>query len=196
MARAACKKCGIHPKAPAHPLYCAECLALTLPIDEQVRIAKVRKSFLRAEDSPVRVKAEECPEGRRWCSGCRSFVRLTDVPKNASRCRACASEASHASQVQATYGITGEQYAALYAAQKGVCYLCKRAPKNRRLAVDHNHETGEVRGLLCGGTEFSCNLIVIGTMESISRDGALNMARRIVRYFSDPPARSVLTRSE
>lgn len=34
--------------------------------------------------------------------------------------------------------------------QKGLCRICKRPRKLRWLAVDHNHKTGVVRGLLCG----------------------------------------------
>jgi hypothetical protein len=50
----------------------------------------------------------------------------------------------------ARYGITPEQYWALYEAQHGSCYICQRATgKVRRLAVDHDHATGYVRGLLC-----------------------------------------------
>ena len=38
----------------------------------------------------------------------------------------------------------------MLAAQGGVCCLCSRPPTSkRRLAVDHNHATGVVRGLLC-----------------------------------------------
>ena len=37
----------------------------------------------------------------------------------------------------------------MLAAQRGVCAICGRPPKTRRLAVDHNHKTGRVRGLLC-----------------------------------------------
>jgi len=34
--------------------------------------------------------------------------------------------------------------------QSGVCYICKRiCSSGRRLAVDHCHKTGVVRGLLC-----------------------------------------------
>jgi hypothetical protein len=36
----------------------------------------------------------------------------------------------------------------------GVCEICGAEPNERRLCVDHNHETGEIRGLLC----FKCNL--------------------------------------
>lgn len=34
-----------------------------------------------------------------------------------------------------------------------VCWICATPPKTRRLHVDHDHRTGEVRGLLC----FRCN---------------------------------------
>lgn len=48
------------------------------------------------------------------------------------------------------YGITPEQYAALLEAQGGQCAVCGTASSGRRpFCVDHNHITGEVRGLLC-----------------------------------------------
>lgn len=54
------------------------------------------------------------------------------------------------------YGITLEQYDKLLLQQEGKCACCKSEdPKGpwKRFAVDHNHVTGEIRGLLC----FSCN---------------------------------------
>jgi 5-methylcytosine-specific restriction endonuclease McrA len=59
----------------------------------------------------------------------------------------------------AQFGLTIEDYDAMYEAQGGVCAICKqpetsqRDGKVYRLAVDHNHNTGQVRGLLC----FKCN---------------------------------------
>jgi len=60
------------------------------------------------------------------------------------------------------YGITLEQYNFLLDSQKGVCKICQEKetrvtrPKAKismgyepRLAVDHDHKNGEVRGLLC-----------------------------------------------
>lgn len=68
------------------------------------------------------------------------------------------------------YGITPEQYRRLYLAQKGRCWICGTAkgihpddPKaggSRRLGVDHNHLTGQVRGLLCTGGDKTCNRVI------------------------------------
>ena len=54
-------------------------------------------------------------------------------------------------------GITLEDYDAKLADQGGVCCICGREPRpDISLHVDHNHETGELRGLLC----FPCNVTI------------------------------------
>lgn len=51
--------------------------------------------------------------------------------------------------------ITLEQYDKLHKAQNGVCAICGGVNKDgSRLAVDHNHNANEIRGLLCR----NCNL--------------------------------------
>ena len=59
------------------------------------------------------------------------------------------------------YGLTTEQYQAMFDAQDGRCAICKvpfigikEEPKNQRVHIDHNHETLWVRGLLCGHCNF------------------------------------------
>lgn len=48
------------------------------------------------------------------------------------------------------FDITLEQYDTLFGAQSGVCAICGKPQANGwRLDVDHDHETGIVRGLLC-----------------------------------------------
>jgi hypothetical protein len=51
-----------------------------------------------------------------------------------------------------TYGLDMEQYNNMFEAQAGYCALCGKhqTTLSRRLAVDHDHRTGAVRGLLCG----------------------------------------------
>jgi len=58
------------------------------------------------------------------------------------------------SHLKRKYGMTLDDYEAMLAAQGGVCAICgKPRPEERTLHVDHDHETGEIRGLLC----FRCN---------------------------------------
>ena len=49
------------------------------------------------------------------------------------------------------YGITLKEYNTLLKTQNNVCAICKKEnlPNSGSLAVDHDHETGKVRGLLC-----------------------------------------------
>lgn len=59
------------------------------------------------------------------------------------------------------YGITPEQYSELFHEQNGRCSICgneetarhNRSKEIQKLAVDHCHTTGKVRGLLC----MDCN---------------------------------------
>jgi len=46
------------------------------------------------------------------------------------------------------YGITADDYAAMVVSQDGKCAICGK--EDNKLHIDHNHETGHVRGLLCG----------------------------------------------
>jgi hypothetical protein len=53
-----------------------------------------------------------------------------------------------------TFGLGSAEYDELLRAQGGRCRICRRQPRvDSSLHVDHDHETGEVRGLLC----FRCN---------------------------------------
>lgn len=62
--------------------------------------------------------------------------------------------------LRSKYGISSEQYNSLLKSQDGKCGVCERAAEEfkTRLAVDHNHATGEIRGLLCS----YCNHRLIG----------------------------------
>lgn len=67
--------------------------------------------------------------------------------------------------LQFHYGIDLEEYDRMLKAQNGVCAICSKTCKSgKSLAVDHCHETGKVRGLLCG----KCNT-GIGLLENEER---------------------------
>src|SRR5438876_769789 len=58
----------------------------------------------------------------------------------------------HDRHLRKTYGITIEDYERMFLECNGVCPIClDPEPNGRRLAVDHNHKTGQIRGLLCSG---------------------------------------------
>lgn len=116
----------------------------------------------------------------KWCPSCESMQPLTNfyVRKLSKdglsyRCKGCSNkencewmrakpkEERYAifthRDLKRNFGITLETYNALLLAQDGVCAICKQSnPNKNRLAVDHNHKTGEVRGLLCG----PCNMLL------------------------------------
>lgn len=89
--------------------------------------------------------------------------------KAANNCKECRRQASKASyhkfnekrrdyRLQATFGISLAEYNAMFAAQNGLCAGCHKHQTQfkTRLAVDHDHKTSKVRGLLCG----RCNWIL------------------------------------
>lgn len=51
--------------------------------------------------------------------------------------------------LRVAYGITAQQYDAMFLDQNGGCAICGEPPRKRRLDVDHDRDTGKVRGLLC-----------------------------------------------
>lgn len=61
-----------------------------------------------------------------------------------------------------SYGITVEQYESMLAAQGGVCAICGGPQTGKNWHVDHDHETGEVRGILCHG----CNHALGGARDN------------------------------
>lgn len=84
--------------------------------------------------------------------------------------------------VEKTYGISANDYATLLERQGGRCAICRARPKSKRLAVDHDHKTGAVRGLLCSG-ERGCNKGLLG-----SAHDSLALIVAAYHYMNTPPA--------
>jgi hypothetical protein len=70
--------------------------------------------------------------------------RIKEIPKETYREK----------QVASHYKISVEEYRKLIERSKGVCEACGHPQPSLSLAVDHDHKTGKVRGLLCR----RCNL--------------------------------------
>ncbi len=58
---------------------------------------------------------------------------------------------SRRARLKHRYGITEAEFEQMLDAQGGQCYFCPAeiSPYGRRLSVDHDHETNQVRGILC-----------------------------------------------
>lgn len=91
---------------------------------------------------------------------------------------------SHEKMVGKTYGLPPGHYDALKAFQGGRCWICERATgRVKALAVDHDHVSGVVRGILCG----VCNQLLGHLRDDPDR------ARRIAEYLENPPYQRFLT---
>lgn len=128
----------------------------------------------------------------RTCSVCNTEKSLDNFRANRSQCKACevkrvtAWQKANPEKVKANqrkwrdthrshivkmwyvkkYNLTTEQVQAILDQQDGRCAICgSQDPGKRGWFVDHNHETGEVRGVLC----MSCNVGLGHFKDSVSR---------------------------
>lgn len=109
------------------------------------------------------------------CSKCNLSKPLSDFYKAQTSCKECCKIATKkwksANQnkvknyyLNKGYSISIEEYQSMFDAQGGICKIClrpesmvdNRSGKVKNLAVDHCHESGKVRGLLC----YNCNVAI------------------------------------
>jgi hypothetical protein len=85
------------------------------------------------------------------CSQCGKLLLTTMFAPKSTRCKICRRDYDW----QYRYGISPEQYQELWNKQEGKCKICgTKLPDGEYLAIDHDKESGEIRGLLCR----NCNL--------------------------------------
>lgn len=166
--------CLLPKAAPSHS--CAYHHLLRQPIEIQVAAAQARLASVPEEARLARVPDHLWPSDHRWCAACQSFVPTFYA--TGSRCRADASAAAHGASIRRDFDLSSEEYSALLNLQGGVCAICGQRPVTRRLAVDHDHTTGEVRGLLCS----RCNHDLLGAgHDNVDR------LRSAAAYLDMPP---------
>jgi len=83
----------------------------------------------------------------------------------------------HEHHLMRKYNMTQEDYDKMFAEQNGKCKICGREASTMKipLVVDHDHDTGKPRGLLCS----PCNYAVIG---------GLDWALKVVQYLREAEA--------
>jgi hypothetical protein len=135
------------------------------------------------------------PAGSKWCPDCGQVKPESEFARSrasasgiASYCLPCHNErgrrsiakrgSSRTYHLTRRYGITAEEADAILEEQGGVCAICRMAPAQH---VDHDHETGAVRALLC----FNCN----GGLGQFKDDPfLLHVAAFYVQHHRERPA--------
>lgn len=102
--------------------------------EDEKRIA--RNEYMR--------KWAKTDKGKEWSK--RNYKQLKERRKNNP-------DINRAQKLKSRYGISIEEYEQIFKKQNGVCAICAGTNSEKRLHVDHDHESGKVRGLLC----FKCN---------------------------------------
>lgn len=115
-----------------------------------------------------------------FCGETLSIDKFHKHPKGGgfqAQCKVCNQELSYRYKLKKKYGIGISDYNDMLTMQASGCAICGN-PENiagRRLSVDHCHETGKVRGLLCN----LCN-IAIGNLHDDP-----DLLRRAIQYLED-----------
>ncbi|MEU3980040.1 endonuclease VII domain-containing protein [Streptomyces sp. NPDC026672] len=135
--------------------------------------------YRRSQEARGRTVREkvDVPDGHKLCRACGEVKPHSEWHRNATasdglstRCKACRAERGRQDHLKRQYGITVAERDAMIASQMGLCVICLQAPA---VHVDHCHNTGRVRGVLC----FNCNS-AIGKL----RDDP-DVGRRAVAYL-------------
>lgn len=91
-------------------------------------------------------------------------------------------EAARDRALRRVFNITLSEYKMILAAQGGRCFICLKALDGFSNPVDHDHVSGQVRGILC--TED--NRYTVGSLTD------WQVAQRVADYLRHPPAQRVL----
>lgn len=119
-----------------------------------------------------------------WCKHCKSIAtknwRINNKKKSQKNKRTYYKK--NLSKIRNNtyirlYGITLNDYNKMLKEQKLRCYICNKPQSmlKQRLSIDHNHQTGHIRGLLCG----YCN----GRLLRHLRDNKVR-AKGLIKYLT------------
>jgi hypothetical protein len=139
---------------------------------EAIDFNEYRRAWRKA--NPEKVRAQQKRQRRKnpariKAKNAASYLRNRDKRLKKVKSYADAHRERYRDQrLQRQYGISLAEYLAMYANQNGRCSCCN-APRpssgKTGMVVDHNHTTGEVRGLLC----LQCNIAIGHLGESALR---------------------------
>lgn len=129
--------------------YCRSCFSARAARTYRNRRARLGKT--------VREKIE-VPDGHKRCPGCERILPTERWHRTrrtrdglASECKDCRSIRHRCDHLRRTFGLSEAGLKALIKSQGGVCAICHDGKPEH---IDHDHDSGKVRGVLCG----PCNM--------------------------------------
>lgn len=101
---------------------------------------------------------------RQKCKSCTAVDNTRWRKENPETYRKWHRQANHRMNLKKRFGLTVEEYNVLVALSDGRCGICRKPEsRDRRMCLDHDHKTGEVRGFLCS----HCNLTLGNAGDSV-----------------------------
>lgn len=185
-------KAYMHPNATGAPRvsvlgkeYSARCLAwflMTGYYPKQFELKSLDGDIANVKWSNI----YKTKDGHKFCSKCKLEKPFSAFGKNRSRtaghdpaCKECKKPAArryaHKTNMKA-FGLTPETYETILTQQGYVCAICKNIDKNKRLAVDHCHNTNRIRGLLCAKCNQALGLF----------NDSPTLLNRAINYLDEP----------
>jgi hypothetical protein len=138
--------------------------------------------------NPSRYQFEDGVLTKRRCGKCKEMKPVSDFGKHTRAkfglgcwCKNCrpidtrVGGGKHRTSRTQSFVYALGSYEEMYKRQNGKCAICGRDNNGKRFAVDHNHENGVVRGLLCVG----CNLGIGNLQDNVSN--LINAAKYLIR---------------
>lgn len=204
---AACKRCGGEkPLGVRGGKYCEECRRIVGDTTAQLEHERGRRRSIEKNQANVAAgkrvsrRVAETPAGQKWCARCQQFRSLTSFTggkKVAAYCQPCQRFYNSERRIKIQFGMSWDDYELLLACQDHRCAICRGKPRKYLFAVDHDHKTGEVRGLLCS----RCNHRLLGSanddparlraaadyLEAFAPREVFGEARFVPGYIADSP---------
>ena len=103
------------------------------------------KNCTRCKTEKPLIEFRKDGKGHSWCRDCQNEYNREWYHKNRERGLRWRKNGN----LKRTYGISLEGYEALLESQGHVCKICGIEKNGKHLAVDHDHKTGKIRGILC-----------------------------------------------
>jgi len=167
-----CTKC--HSLLPVDSFYSKNTKAGTATVVSRCKTCTLEDAKEKYHNDPTPLSEDELARSRAYHAANKDVRNA-----RAREARAADPDRERNRKLIQRFGITLDEYNIMHDSQDGLCKICGNPEElDRRLAVDHNHETGKVRGLLC----FKCN-VILGHIESTG----IAMIAKVLDYLDEEP---------